>query len=131
LRVTVRTFKDPEFAKWARREGLSDAVLCKAVAEIESGLIDARLGGAIFKKRVAAPGRGKSGGYRTIVAYRRGDRLFFLYGFAKNERENVTPRERKALIRLGDDYMGLTNATLARLIERGDLQEVECDEPNP
>jgi len=129
--VAVRTFKDSEFSKWARGENVTDAMLCKAMTEIESALIDARLGGFVIKKRIAAPGRGKSGSYRTIIAYRQGARLFFRYGFAKNERENVTPRERKALIRLGDDYMSVTNATLAKLIERGDLEEVECDEPNP
>nr|WP_263469118.1 type II toxin-antitoxin system RelE/ParE family toxin [Stenotrophomonas sp. CFS3442] len=32
---------------------------------MEGGLVDADLGGGIFKKRVALPGRGKRGSVRT------------------------------------------------------------------
>jgi hypothetical protein len=56
------------FARWARKEGVTDRALRVAVAEMESGLVDARLGGGLFKKRVALPGGGKRGGARTIVA---------------------------------------------------------------
>src|ERR1700683_1838925 len=53
------------------------------------GLIDADLGSGLLKQRVARAGEGRSGGYRTIIAYRAGDRAVFLYGFAKNERDNI------------------------------------------
>jgi len=127
LRVAVHTFKDPGFSKWARKERIADAMLCKAVAEIEAGLIDARLGGSLLKKRVAAPGRGKSGGYRTILAYRQGKRLFFLYGFAKNEKDNIAPKEREALLALGDHYLRLNDAVLNRLVAGSVIEEVNCD----
>jgi len=42
------------------------------------GLIDADLGGHLVKKRVPLPGRGKSGGARTIVAFRAGHHTFYL-----------------------------------------------------
>lgn len=72
------------FDKWAEKEGLSHAALITAVAEIEHGLVDADLGGHVVKKkRVALPGRGKSGGARTLLAWTLGDRAFFLYGFAR------------------------------------------------
>jgi len=122
----ARTCKDLEFAKWARKERVTDAMLCNSVAEIEAGLIDARLGGSLLKKRVAAPGRGKRGSYRTIVAYRQGKRLFFLYGFAKNEKGNITPKEREALVALGDHYLRLSDAVLQRLVARNVVQEVNC-----
>ncbi len=69
-----------------RKTELSDPVLCAAVEEMERGLIDADLGGGVVKKRVALPGRGKSGGARTLVATNKGNRWFFVFGFEKNER---------------------------------------------
>jgi hypothetical protein len=53
--------KDPAFHRWARQEGASDGALCKAAEEIEDGLVDARLGGFLIKKRVARTGEGKRG----------------------------------------------------------------------
>lgn len=79
---------------------MSDAALCAAVSEMAQGLIDADLGGTLVKKRVALPGRGKSGGARTLVATNKGNRWFFLFGFEKNERGNVTPRSLRRSRRL-------------------------------
>lgn len=93
----MQIYKTRQFDKWAGKEGLTDSVLAAAVVEMESGLIDADLGGHVVKKRVALPGRGKSGGARTLLAYRLGDRAFFVYGFAKNERDNIDDKELKAL----------------------------------
>jgi hypothetical protein len=78
---------------------LSDAALCKAVQEMESGLIDADLGGFLYKKRVARPGGGKSGGYRTLLSARIGSRYVFLHGFPKSDKANDTQDEKKAAIR--------------------------------
>lgn len=90
-------FKRKDFAKWQVGEKLLDAVLCKAVQEMESGLIDADLGGALYKKRVARPGGGKSGGYRTLLSARIDDRYVFLHGFPKSDKANITQGEKKAL----------------------------------
>jgi hypothetical protein len=57
-----------------------------------AGLIDADLGGSVYKKRVPLPGRGKSGGARILVATKRADRWFLLYGFGKNEQANIDDR---------------------------------------
>ena len=88
------------FARWADKEGVSDAALLAAMDEISRGLIDANLGGHVFKKRVGIGGRGKSGGVRTLLALRVGDRAFFVFGFAKNERSNVSDKELETLKRL-------------------------------
>jgi hypothetical protein len=124
--LTVRVFKDLEFHDWARDEGVSDAVLCTAAAEIENGLVDARLGGFLIKKRVAAPGRGKRGGYRTIAAHRQDNRLFFLHGFAKNEKDNITKNEKKALQMLGEQYMNFVDTVLAQQITENLIVEIVC-----
>lgn len=122
--MPVRVFKDLGFDDWARGDKVSDDMLRTAAVEIENGLIDARLGGCLLKKRVAAPGRGKSRSYRVIVAWRQGVRLFFLHGFAKNEKDNITKKEKAALVRLAEVYMGYDDVTLAKIVAEGDLLEI-------
>jgi hypothetical protein len=69
-----RIFKTRHFSRWMRKTELFDEALCTAVSEMNEGLIDADLGGDVVKKRVALPGRGKSGGARTIVATNKDNR---------------------------------------------------------
>lgn len=126
--MAVRIFKTIPFHRWATTEGLSDDALAKAAAEIESGLVDARLGGFLVKKRIARAGAGKRGGYRTILAHRQesrlGARMFFLVGYAKNEKDDLHPKERDALIAAGDVYMKLSEADLDRAVSMRKLLEV-------
>ena len=89
----MRIFKTKPFVRFAKRESLDDASLIGAVFEIERGLVDADLGGGVIKKRVARAGRGKSGGYRVLIAVRAGDRAVFLFGFAKSERDNIDDKQ--------------------------------------
>ena len=121
-----RVFKTRIFARWARREGLADRELCRAGSEMMQGLVDARLGGGVFKKRVARAGQGKSGGYRVIVASNLGDRWVFMFGFAKNERDNVDDEELRLIRRLAASFMGMSAAKLRQAIEAGELIEVRC-----
>ncbi len=76
------------FARWARKEGLAASSLC-AVQEMTHGLVDADLGGGLVKKRIARPGQGKSGGYRTLVATNQCNRWVFVFGFSKSERSRL------------------------------------------
>ena len=119
------TFKTRAFARWARKEGVTDRALLVAVTEMEAGLIDARLGGGLFKKRVALPGGGKSGGARTIVAGNFRDRWIFLYGFAKNERDNIDQKEERDLKRIAGVMLALDRTALGQLLESGHLLEVK------
>jgi hypothetical protein len=89
-----------------RKSGVSDTALCAAVIEMAQGLIDADLGGGVVKKRVSLPGRGKRGGARAIVATNKGDRWFFLHGFAKTERENVSAEELSGPFSGGSERLG-------------------------
>jgi hypothetical protein len=100
-----RVFKTRPFARWLRKTDLDDDALFRAVADMERGLIDADLGGGVLKKRVARPGRGKSGGARTLVATNRGDRWFFVFGFEKSVRANVSAKELEALQALATDLL--------------------------
>jgi len=106
----MRVFKTKWFVRWAYAEGVSDAALLSAVEEMSRGLIDANLGGHVFKKRVGINGRGKRGGLRTLLAFRVGERAFFVFGFAKNERANVSDKALVALKLLGCSYWPMTRA---------------------
>lgn len=121
----MQIYKTKLFDKWADKEGLTDAALIAAVAEMEKGLIDADLGGHLVKKRVAMPGRGKSGGARTLLAYRLGDKAFFVYGFMKNERDNIDETELKTLKKLALIQLSLSPADLAHALRERKLIEVK------
>ena len=107
-----------------RKTELTNPALCKAVAEMADGLIDADLGGDVLKKRVALPGRGKSGGVRTLVATRRGTRWFFVFGFEKNERANVSDEELEGLQTIAADLLARTGSQLDEAVADGALQEI-------
>jgi hypothetical protein len=123
-----RVFKTRHFSRWMRKTELSDPALCAAVLEMERGLIDADLGGGVVKKRVALPGRGKSGGARTLVATNKGNRWFFVFGFEKNERPNVTAKELEALQKIAADLLKRTSKDLDAHVEFGELQEICHDD---
>ena len=124
----MQAFKSRAFAKRASGEGLCDGALATAVSEMERGLIDARLGGRVVKKRVALPGRGKQGSTRTLVAFREGDKAFFIYGFSKNERSNVSDRELRALKSLARELLSYSLSVLAVAEQAGELIEIVVKE---
>jgi hypothetical protein len=120
-------FQTRLFSRWARKQGLSESMLCEAVREISVGLYEADLGGNLLKKRIARPGQGKSGGFRTVVATRDGGRYFFLYGFAKNERSDIDKEESAALRALAKTLLNMPAAALVRAQEAGELMQVDDD----
>ena len=124
----MQTFKTKAFARFAEREGLEDAVLCEAVRRARSGLIDADLGGGVIKQRIARKGGGRSGGFRTIVLFRRGELAFFVYGFAKSGRDNLRRNELETFRLLADEYLALDERGLAAAQAAGAIVEVTCDD---
>ena len=117
-------YKTRWFARWARKEGLSDKALQLAVEEMAQGLLEADLGGYLLKKRIARPGEGKRGGYRTLVATNRASRWIFVYGFAKNVRSNIDSDEEVALKKLAATLLKLTPAALIKAQTAGEILEV-------
>ncbi len=111
-----------------RKAKLADQALCLAVSEMENGLIDADLGGGVVKKRIALPGRGKSGSTRTLVATNKGGKWFFLFGFEKKERANITIEELEALRCLAKQLIDRTQDQLDEAILDGSLQEICHDQ---
>lgn len=124
----VNILKRKAFARWQAGEKLPDAALCHAVQEMNAGLIDADLGGHLYKKRVARPGEGKSGAYRTLLSARIGGRYVFLCGFAKRDRANITFSEQKALQFAGRVFLDLSTQALSIALQTGVLLEVHCEQ---
>lgn len=120
----MRIFKTKTFARLARRQAITDDNLVEAVERAGRGLIGANLGGGVIKQRVARPGEGRSGGHRLLLAYRASERAVFLYGFAKNERDNIDGDELLTLRDLGAAWLGAMPATIDRALADGTLQEV-------
>lgn len=125
-----RVFKTRHFSRWMRKTELTDGALCTAVAEMAQGLIDADLGGGIVKKRVGLAGRGKRGGVRTLVVTNKGNRWFFVYGFAKNDRANIADGELEAVRGIAEQLLVLTGLQLDAAVEDGSLKEICHDVKN-
>ena len=120
----MRIFKNTWFTRFAKREKISDDALCKAIAEAERGVVAADLGGHVIKQRVARPGQGKSGGYRTIVIFQQNDKSFFVYGFAKSDRANIDKAELEAFRQAAVHLLALDEEQLDKLLKNDALTEV-------
>ncbi|OYY20754.1 MAG: hypothetical protein B7Y05_06465 [Polynucleobacter sp. 24-46-87] len=119
-----RTFKTKTFSKWMRKSDLKDEDLLFAVAEMEAGLVDADLGGNVFKKRIALPGMGKRAGARTLVAGKIFRRWFFIFGFLKNEKDNINDDELVHLQGAAKRLLHLTDKDIEEAILAGELREL-------
>jgi hypothetical protein len=124
----MQVYKSKWFTKWADKEDLTDRDLSAAVEEMANGLIDADLGGHVIKKRVALQGQGKSGGARTLLAFKVGEQAFFMYGFAKNQQDNISAKELKALKAMAKQVLGYTPEQLKMVLNAGEFIEVNHDE---
>jgi hypothetical protein len=122
--MSVRLFKVKWFAKFARRERIQDVSLKEAIARAVQGSIDADLGGQVIKQRVARPGKGKSGGYRVIVALRTEKRAVFLYGFAKSEKDNIGDDDLKTLKEIATAWLEADEKKIKMALADGLLTEI-------
>jgi len=126
----MRVFKNKWFDRWTRREDISDSALYNTAVEIAADRYDADLGGYLFKKRLARTGSGKSGGYRTIVGYKRpnSERIIFLYAFAKSDKANISDREEAALSLAAESFLSATDRQVNELLMNGSIWEVQHHE---
>lgn len=123
----MQVFKTKIFARFAKREHLSDSALIEAVERSERGIIDADLGGCIIKQRVGRAGQGKSKGYRVLIAVRLKKRYIFMDGFAKNEKDNINDGELEALKKYGSIFINADDKSIKLSIKEGILQEVKYE----
>jgi hypothetical protein len=123
----VVVYKTKWFDRWAKKQGLSSKNLCAAVREMSLGMYEADLGGGLIKKRIARPGQGKSGGFRTLVVTKRDGLWIFVFGFPKNERSNIDKDEEGALKGLAAHLLSLSDQALDQALLAGELTGVDCN----
>ena len=123
----TRIYKNRWFAKFASREGISDAMLVAAVSQADRGLVDADLGGGLIKQRVAREGGGKSGGYRTLIFFRHEQRAVFAFGFAKSDKANLNAAELRIYKQAAKIVLELTPAQLDAEVCNRRMFEVNDD----
>ena len=121
----VRILKLKTFARFVRREHINVAVLGDAFDRAEDGLVDADLGGGLIKQRAARPGQGKRRGYRTFIAFRSKLRAVFLFGYAKNELDNIDKDQLATLREVAALWLAADAQKIAHAIKDGLLIEVK------
>lgn len=124
----MRIIKTKIFTKWANKNEVLDSSLCSAAHEISQEIYEANYGGGVIKKRVANKGRGKSGSVRTIVAFKKENNCFYVYGFEKSEKSNISEAEEKALKITAKTLFSYTDKDIDTFIKSKNLFEVKCDE---
>ena len=126
----MRVLKTKWFARFSQRMRIEDEALCEAIQRAESGLIDADLGGSIIKQRVARSGQGRSGGYRVLIGYRHSHRAVFVYGFAKNELDNIDNNQLTTLREIAAEWLDMVSKRLEQALIEGRAEEVTCGPKN-
>lgn len=120
----MRIFANRWFARFADKQNIGDDDLREAVSRAERGLIDADLGGGVIKQRIARKGQGKSGGFRSVILFRQGERAFFVYAFAKSDRDNIDQSELSTYKIAAAVYLNYTDDELALFLKQGTLMEI-------
>jgi len=120
VRKIGRIFKAALFAKAAKKAGITDVVLCKAIRQVLLGQAD-DLGGGVFKKRL------NENRHRAIILATSGDHWFYEYLFAKKDRDNIDENELDAFRKLAKAYGRATNQQLENMLKNKDLVEICSD----
>ena len=122
----MRVFKNKPFRRFAAKENISDRELCRAVRDVAMNPVKGFLGSKVIKKRLARAGQGTSGGYRIIMFFQRGKRAFFVYGFAKSDKDNIKKDEKNAFKELAKEMLAYDDAKLGEAKKNETITEVEC-----
>ena len=122
----TRIFMNRWFTRYVRKQRITAAMLCEVIERAEGGVVDADLGSGLIKQRLARPGAGRSGGYRTLIAFRSGDMAVFLFGFAKSGQDNLELDELTNYLKLSVELLGLDDGQIAELVALGRWKLVDC-----
>ena len=121
----MRIFRNQWITKFAKKHKISDSELIEAVERAGKGVIDADLGGGVIKQRIARQGQGRSGGYRSLIFFRHGERAFFMTAFAKNDRENITDKELAELKKAAAIILAMTETDIEQAKANGTFTEIQ------
>lgn len=126
----MRIFKTAWFNRFARKKEIDDSSLVALINELEAGIFDAELGGGVYKKRLAREGQGKSGGFRTLICFRQADRAFFIFGFSKSARDNISHAELADLKKLAKTFLDMDWQSVDKGVEQGKFFEIGVNNEN-
>jgi hypothetical protein len=124
----VRIFQNQTFEQFARRNRIPLTAICKVVYELSSGLAHANLGAGVYKQRIARPGRGKSGGFRSIIFFRLEEKCFFVLGFAKNNKANLTTDELAYLKAFAKELLNYDDEKIKAALSNRSFIEIFCQD---
>jgi len=113
------------FHKWAKKNSISDNILLETIKSLINNLNVVNLGGGLYKVRTPGFGKGKSGGYRTLVAYEELDKAIFVFGFSKAEKDNLDEDELRSFKKLAKDLLQISTKEYLRLVELGHFFNLE------
>jgi hypothetical protein len=112
-----RTFKTEWFAKAAKKAGIRDDELCKAIKQVVIGQAD-DLGGGVFKKRL------NKNMHRGIILGKGGKYWVYAYLYAKKDRQNIDEPELKAFRELADLYAKKSGSDVEKELKSKALVEI-------
>jgi hypothetical protein len=121
-------FKLRAFVKSCKKLSITDAMLLKAADEIYRGIHDGELGSHLFKKRLARLNAGKRSGFRVLYVHHVANHIFFVFGYQKNDMENVSKEELDDFKALSSKLSNLNDEQLNQLIVANSFIEVQADE---
>jgi len=124
----VRIFKNKWFHRFANKEGITDSELKEVVKQLENGQFYADLGGGVYKMELARKGEGKHGGYRSIVIFKSEFRSFFVYGFPKSKKDNISDKALKAYKGEAKDNLSFTDEQIRKLLKDKTFIEIIQEE---
>jgi len=120
----VRIFKNKSFHQFTKREGIADNELKEIVKQLENGQYYADLGGSVYKMELARKGEGKHGGYRSIVVFKSEFRTFFMYGFPKSNKDNISGKELRVFKSKAKDNLAFTDELISLYLKNKILIEI-------
>lgn len=121
----MKIYKNSWFTRFASKNEIDDRALVKAIERIEKGLIDADLGGSVIKQRIARQGQSSSRGHRAIILIRQNDKCFFVYGYPKSEKSNISTNEERGFKKLAESLLNISDLQIKELLKAGDIYEVK------
>lgn len=122
VKTGFRVFGNKPFMRFARKFGISDEDLWDAAHEEP----DADLGGGVYKFRLAREGEGRSGGARSIVAMKKGQRMVMMFGFEKKDLSNIGARELKGFKTVAKAYLEGSEQQMDSLVKSGEFVELKA-----
>lgn len=113
------------FNKWAKKNVVSDKILLKTIENVSNNLSTSNLGYGLYKVRTPKIGQGKSGSFRTILVFKESDIAIFIYGFSKNEKDNLDKDELKYFKKLAKDLIAINRIKYLELEKIGKIFSIE------